>query len=239
MSTLISEKAAEILFCRHMLQWLGLGNAQLFAPTTRKEYESGYDSKIVGSDSMREIYLQFKAPTYSERDRRFTCNLTEHQHLRLRNYPNGTAFYVAAYFKSLDQFNNAQSSTNTTEDFLRNYICIDVKGVADDARCLTFCTPSTMRHSLEPGYKDSRHSNSPKSYTPIESMHCKKGNLLISLLKQEKVGRLIDLRPAGSTANCTNIASALDLDAELPVHDFRDCGVFVRIIHRNQIPKDS
>lgn len=55
-----------------MLQWLGLGKAQLFAPSTPQEFLSGYDAKVVGAGALRELYIQFKAPTYSERDTQFT-----------------------------------------------------------------------------------------------------------------------------------------------------------------------
>jgi hypothetical protein len=39
----MSEKAAEILFNRYMLQSFGLGGAQLFAPSSIEEFKNGYD----------------------------------------------------------------------------------------------------------------------------------------------------------------------------------------------------
>lgn len=64
----ISEKALEILFNRFLLQCFPLGAVQLFAPTTVEEFRSGYDSRVVGFSSLRELYLQFKAPSLLARD---------------------------------------------------------------------------------------------------------------------------------------------------------------------------
>lgn len=227
----VSEKAAEILFNRYMLQWLGLGKAQLFAPSTPEEFVSGYDAKVVGADSMRELYLQFKAPTYSERDNRFTFELTPHQHARLQRYPAGSAFYVAAYFTSLQQLNAVQSSIATTEDFLRYYVCIDVTGVSATARSITFAAPASQRHSVEPGYKDSQHGKSPKDYTPVEPRLWERGNALIARLKQGQVGRTLQLKYEDDTVAGTKHAPEVPAYIEVPPQsECRNLGSFVRIL---------
>lgn len=231
MASPVSEKAAEILFNRHMLQWLGLGKAQLFAPTTPEEFRSGYDAKIVGTDSLRELYLQFKAPNYSERDNRFTFELTPHQHARLLRYPAGSAFYVAGHFASLQQLNVVQSSVGTTEEFLRYYVCVDVSGVPASARSVTFAVPPSHRHSVEPGYKDSRHGKSPKDYAALEPRFWERGNSLVSRLKQGQVGRVLTLDYGGEVASDTRAAPTASAYIEVPSQlECRSLGSFIRIL---------
>jgi hypothetical protein len=59
----VSEKAAEILFTRFMLQAFPLGKIEIFAPSSAEEFITGYDARFVGEDPFRQIYLQFKAPS--------------------------------------------------------------------------------------------------------------------------------------------------------------------------------
>ena len=227
----VSEKAAEILFNRYMLQWLGLGKAQLFAPSTPQEFLSGYDAKVVGAGALRELYLQFKAPTYSARDTRFTFELTPHQHARLQRYPTGSAFYVAGYFTSLRQLNDVQSSVATTEDFLRYYVCIDVAGISATARCVTFAAPASQRHTVDPGYKDARHGKGPKDFAPVESRFWERGNSLVARLKQGQVGRMLSFGAEDEAAIVKSVAIETPSYVELPSpKECQSLGSFVRIL---------
>lgn len=225
-STFISEKAAEILFNRFMLQWLGLRGAQLFAPTTRREYDSGYDGKVVGFGAMRELYLQFKAPTLSERDRRFTAKLDTRQHGRLLRYPPGTAYYVVGMFPSLTAFNLAQAEVGASQDFLRHFLCVDAAAVPRDARSLNFGIPDSHAHSPNPGYKDPRHGRGPTDYEALAATCWMRGNVLVDKLKNSEVGRVVQFGAEGSAAEATTAIGRAD---ELSDNDCQGMGTFVRI----------
>jgi hypothetical protein len=229
MSTLVSEKAAEILFNRFMLQWFGLGDAQLFAPTSTQEFACGYDGKVVGFDAMRELYLQFKAPSLSQRDRRFTVRLTPHQHERLRGYPPGSAFYVAGMFSSMAHFNQAQAEVKKAEDFLRHFICIDAAVLPQDVRAVTFGIPESHRHSPEPGFKTSAHGPGPTDFESLGSQW-DRGTTLVAKLKLGQVGRFVDLRGRRvATQVETNAAPVLAGPAMPTDAECRTLGTFVRV----------
>jgi hypothetical protein len=112
----ISEKAAELLFTRYLLQALGLRTAQLFAPSSWQEHDCGYDQRIVGFSRMRQINLQFKSPEYTEPNR-FTIRLSPRQHQILQQkYPQKAAsYYVAHMFTSLKAVNEEQSNPELEE----------------------------------------------------------------------------------------------------------------------------
>ncbi|MCI1192604.1 hypothetical protein MOJ79_12190 [Calidifontimicrobium sp. SYSU G02091] len=229
MTTLVSEKAAEILFNRFMLQWFGLGAAQLFAPTSPQEFACGYDGKVVGFDAMRELYLQFKAPSLSRRDRRFTVRLTPHQHERLKRYPPGSAFYVAGMFGSMADFNRAQAGVKTAEDFLRHFVCIDAAALPQDARAITFGIPESHRHSPEPGFKASAHGPGPADFEPLVGSQWERGNTLVSKLKQGQVGRVLRFGPEGECARADAVAPVTELGSMPTEAECRGMGTFVRI----------
>ena len=141
----MSEKAAEILFNRYMLQSFGLGGAQLFAPSSIEEFKNGYDAKIVGFSPLREIYLQFKAPDFLERNQRFTIRTTPHQHALLKSYPARAAYYVSAMFHSMEQMNQAQAILKTAEDFLKDFECVEVSCLPPDVRSIHYSRPENHR----------------------------------------------------------------------------------------------
>jgi hypothetical protein len=230
MSTLVFEKAAEILFNRFMLQWFGLGGAQLFAPTTTQEFTCGYDGKVVGFDAMRELYLQFKAPSLSQRDRRFTVRLTPHQHERLKQYPPGSAYYVAVMFSSMEHFNRAQAKVKTAEDFLRHFVCVDATALPLDARGITFGIPESHRHSPEPGFNASAHGPGPTDFAPLVGSQWERGNTLVAKLKQGHVGRFVDFRGGRAAAHADMEAAPLLAGSTLPTDaECRTLGTFVRV----------
>lgn len=43
-----NEKTTEILFNRYFLQSFRLGEVVLYAPSSREEYEKGYDARLTG-----------------------------------------------------------------------------------------------------------------------------------------------------------------------------------------------
>lgn len=177
------------MFNRCMLQWFGLGNAQLYAPTSLEEFKQGYDGKVVGLSAMREVYLQFKAPTFSDRHGRFTTKLTPHQHRRLLKYPKGSAYYVAGMFRNLQDFNKAQNHMKQVSDFLKHFVCIRVASLPADACAITFVVPEDHRCSPCPGFKDSEHkSPSPGDFMPLVGESWMRGNTLVEKLKIGSIG---------------------------------------------------
>lgn len=191
MATLISEKAAEILFIRYLLQTFGLGEAQLFAPTLVEEYHAGHDGRVTSTSNMREVYLQFKAPSISGNGAQVKIKLTPHQHTRLRLYPTGTAFYVAAMFSTLKDFNCAQITCKFAVEFRRNFICIDASQLFKDAKSITFDLPASHRHAPNARYKTSTHSKSPKDCVPLNGATWMRGSTLSEKLKTGGIGTLL------------------------------------------------
>jgi hypothetical protein len=229
MSTLVSEKAAEILFNRFMLQWFGLGGAQLFAPTSRQEYDHGYDGKVVGFGAMRELYLQFKSPSLSERDRRFTVTLDPRQHSRLRTYPAGSAYYVAGMFSSMADFNRAQTEVRTAEDFLRHFLCVDASALPDNARRVTYGIPESHSHSPRPGYKTGENGRSPLDYVSLDRDTWDRGNTLVDRLRKGQVGRVIRFDPAAEASPVDQALSGARTAAAMTDADCKALGTFVRV----------
>lgn len=149
----VSEKAAEILFNRFLLQSFPLGTIVLFAPSSAQEFKSGYDSKLAGHAAFLEIYLQFKAPTYSNRRNLFTISVTSHQHQLLKAYPPHSAYYVAPMFRSLRELNEAQRDLTVSVDFLKHFVCIEVSGLPAEVDFFHFLQPESHRESPQVKYK--------------------------------------------------------------------------------------
>ena len=226
----MSEKAAEILFNRYMLQSFGLGGAQLFAPSSIEEFKNGYDAKIVGFSPLREIYLQFKAPDFLERNQRFTIRTTPHQHALLKSYPARAAYYVSAMFHSMEQMNQAQAILKTAEDFLKDFVCVEVSCLPPDVRSIHYSRPENHRSSPNVGFKNSQNGKSSNDVQPIIGNSWERGNTLMSKFKTGKLGNVVDLNSADVKHQ---IAPALEQadDAERYLTKFSeaDFGVFIRI----------
>src|SRR5262245_32573423 len=189
----VSEKAAEILFNRFLLQSFPLGGVQLFAPSSFEEARTGYDARVVGFSSFREIYLQFKAPLYSESRNRFTISPTPHQHRLLQEYSPNTAFYVAPMFRSLAELNSAQAALRTAADLLRNFVCIELTALPPAVDFFHFIQPSSHRES--PLVKFKRPEDGP-TRTAIHSVGSDgwlRGSTLLAKFKAAEVGAYRDL----------------------------------------------
>ena len=97
----VSEKGFEILFNRFALSSFKLGELVLYAPTSNEEFTNGYDTKITGLETFREIILQFKSANINKKGDLFTAQITEHQHKILNKYGNDTAYYILPTFETL------------------------------------------------------------------------------------------------------------------------------------------
>lgn len=152
----ISEKAAELLFCRYLFQAIGLRKAQLFAPSSWEERTSGYDQNIVGLAKFREVNLQFKSPEFVEKWSRFSIRLESRQHeTLLALYPENTAFYIAHTFTSLRHANDEQVSKNLKEakDFLKHFICVDASVLPANSRSVHYLREQGDKKPRDLSYK--------------------------------------------------------------------------------------
>jgi hypothetical protein len=192
----ISEKALEILFNRYLLQSFPLGAVQLLAPTTFEEFRSGYDSKVVGFSSLRELYLQFKSPLYSETRDRFTVTPTRHQHLLLKQYPQRTAYYVASTLRSLTELNAAQRDLASAADFLRHFICIEVSALPEDVSFFHYTKPASHRESPRLAFKTPQDGKRRTAPHHVNNDGWLRGSALLSKFRTGDVGAtvLLDAR---------------------------------------------
>ena len=226
----MSEKAAEILFNRYMLQSFGLGGAQLFAPSSFEEFKSGYDAKVVGFSPAREIYLQFKSPDYLERNQRFTIRTSTHQHALLKAYSKYTAYYVAPMFVSLEQVNKVQAELKTAEDFLKNFVCVEVSSLPPDTRSLHYCKPETHHNSPDIAFKTPTNGKSPEDAEPIVGDGWERGNTLVAKFKAGKIGALVDLESETDAAHVVNtVRSPVGVERVASSLSPSEFGVLIRV----------
>jgi len=189
----ISEKAAEILFNRFLLQSFPLGSIQLFAPSSAEEFRNGYDAMLVGFSSLREVYLQFKAPMYSENRGRFTISSTPHQHLLLKAYPPRSAYYVAPMFRSLAELNAEQASVRTAADFLKNFVCVEVAPLPERLDFFHYVHPSNHRESPLVKFKTPADGSTRTAVHPVSGDGWVRGSALLTKFKAAEVGVHLDL----------------------------------------------
>ena len=190
----VSEKAAEILFNRFLLQSFPLGGVQLFAPSSIEEFKKGYDTKVTGWSSLRELYLQFKAPTYSESRGLFTIRLTPHQHRLLQaSYPARAAYYVAAMFRSLTELNSAQATVKTAANFLKRFVCIDVASLPSEVDFLHYIQPASHRESPFVKFKTPNDGSTRTASHSVSADGWLRGSTLAKKFKAKEVGVRYDL----------------------------------------------
>lgn len=187
---IVSEKSIEILFNRCLLQSFELGAVHLFAPTSFEEYRSGYDGKIVGKRPLREMYLQFKSPSFSEDKLRYMVRITPHQHRALQClYPLKSAYYVSPMFRTLAEFKEAQTNlSGSVNEFLMHFVCVDAASIPADAVFFKYDHTENRRLSpkirvklgSEGGAHEGKHSASHKDWCS--------GSSLLSRFKSGEVG---------------------------------------------------
>ena len=189
----VSEKAAEILFNRFLLQSFPLGTIELFAPSSAQEFKSGYDSKLAGHVAFREIYLQFKAPTYSNRRNLFTISVISHQHQLLKAYPPHSAYYVAPMFRSLRELNEAQRDLTVAVDFLKHFVCIEVSGLPSEVDFFHFLQPESHRESPQVKYKTPADSTTKTATHAVQRPGWLSGSGLVTKFRDNEIGSTFPL----------------------------------------------
>ena len=228
----ISEKAAELLFCRYLLQAIGLRKAQLFAPTSWEERLNGYDQNIVGLSKFKEVNLQFKSPDVVEKWNRFSLRIEPAQHRVLQDlYPINSAFYVAHTFPNLRSLNQEQTSPKLVEarDFLKHFICIDAHGLPEDARSIHYVKDPAGNKPSEASFKLSTDGKGKSDGQPIAKGLWFRADQLLSGINSGSVGldcELDSTKPGQGSKYCS-YALAEEPRTNVTLKD-TDFGVFIR-----------
>jgi hypothetical protein len=186
----LPEKTEEMLFSRYFLQGFRLGEVTMYAPSTVEEAKRGYDSQFTGLSGFRELYLQFKAPAYSERQRRFTINTTKPQHQRLLRYPSHTAYYLTHTFSSLEECTAAQRNVREAVNFLRHFLAIDIASLRDDVASFRYLKPPSHRESPQITYTCTTNRT---KHLKVGNDGWLRGNQLVEKFKDGSIGALVRL----------------------------------------------
>ena len=131
----MNEKLIEMLFTYYALRYLDGCGVTVYAPSSRAEYITGYDAKLMSANGFDELYLQFKGPRFLKRKKwRYGIFTTQHQHTRLQCYPFNTAYYVAHTFRDVAQIQRAQYEWTNPADFLKRYVAIEIRRLEDNVK---------------------------------------------------------------------------------------------------------
>lgn len=189
MTTRPSEKSIEILFNHYLLQMFPAGSISLIAPSSVEEYITGYDTKIIGSSSFQELYLQFKSPShYSAITNKSTIRTYQgymQQHHLLQAYPPKTAYYVSHTFHTITEMLDAQRLSKTPEEFLRHYIAIETSQLPV---LMTF-----LHHSRDASNTDILDVGYMRRILPSTSPACIRGDDLVKKFRSAQAGIRVQL----------------------------------------------
>ena len=190
------EKTEEMLFTRYFLQACGLGNGTLYAPSSVEERVLGYDAKLFGAQSFREIFVQFKAPIYKQREDLFRIDITSHQHKILKHtYRPRSAFYVTHTFRSLEELHEVESTMKNALDFLLHFIAIEISGLSDDLRFFTYKKPTLYSVLPDIKYGESRDKGKHEGATLLAEDHWFWGSRLLRDFRKDRIGAKVQLIP--------------------------------------------
>lgn len=160
----ISERHFEMLFTWAALQDATLGKMGVHAPTSYQEFKNGYDAKMAGAASFREIYLQFKAPHYTKAGRRCRISITPHQHALLQNrYPAKSAYYVFSLIRSLPELNTVHSQLTSASGMLLHYVCVDAAALPAEVSFLHIDIPEDCTDLPKVRYKIPEDEERPRT----------------------------------------------------------------------------
>jgi hypothetical protein len=142
-----NEKLIDTLFIYYALRHLEASGGSVYTPSSRQEYEDGYDAKLMGVRGFDELYLQFKTPHLLQWNG-YSFGTYKHQHDRLRAYPINTAYYLTHIFRNVEQVLQAQRGAKVPLDFLEWYIAINI-GVLGDVKRFRYYGKTVFCRELE------------------------------------------------------------------------------------------
>jgi hypothetical protein len=189
------EKVIELLFTRHALNMCG-ANTVLYAPSSREEYLKGYDTSLLGPQGSRELLLQFKTPNICS-DGLHTVSIKPHQHLRLRHYDPGSAFYVSHIFSSYQQLQNGQLQYPNPENFLKHYIAVDASALPSDTNFFQFSPegaslPERTPFSKAPRFKRKQDGRKRKGIHLVSVNAWTDGFSILQQFQQGSMGQVLN-----------------------------------------------
>jgi hypothetical protein len=145
----------------------------------------------MGACGFDELFLQFKTPVLLLGDARSFAT-TNHQHRRLKCYPQDTAYYVTHLFRDVPQIQHAQRTAANPEDFLRWYLAIEISRLELDVRRFRCYASGSAVDTLL--YK--RDVDGPRR-TPIHRVNCGRdwmpGDELLRQFRQGTIGARVCL----------------------------------------------
>lgn len=185
-----NEKLIETLFNYNALRFLEREGVTLYTPSTREEFASGYDAKLMGVSGFDELYVQFKTPYLLENDGR-SVPTTPHQHARLLHYPPNAAYYVTHTFEGIDQIQELQRTRTSPVEFLHRYFAIEANHFEEDVTRLRYYVynpehPEEIRYKrrVDPGRNPAR---------PVDDNDWLNGEELLSRFARGEIGARVQL----------------------------------------------
>ena len=195
----MSEKGFEILFNRFALNKFNLGELVLYAPTSYEEFTNGYDTKITGLETFREIILQFKSAAINKKGDLFTAQITKHQHEILNKYDSDTAYYILPTFESIKELNKIQASLKSSNDFLKYCICIDASKLPEQVDFIQYRKPDSHKESPLIKYKIPEDGKVKKAKHNIKGNAWCRGSTLLDKFKSNSNGTVFSTSGSGTT----------------------------------------
>jgi hypothetical protein len=135
-------------------------------------------------------------------------------------------------FTSLKAVNEEQSNPRLKEarDFLRNFLCIDVRSLPPDARSIHYIKPESHRNSPEPSFKTKADGNSRDDVHSLVGDAWERGSTLFEKLTSGEIGVLRDLSvPLQATHDGRFAAQGSEIDSTVSELSANDLGLFIRI----------
>lgn len=182
----VNEKTAEILFNRFFLSSFPLGSITFESPTTKEEYNKGYDAKAAGTEHFNEIFLQFKAPSYE--GSAFEFVLDKHQQSILHKRAENSAFYVVPMFPEPEKMMEAQRQKTELPDFLSKYRCIEISHLPEETKRIKF----TIKMPYIDVSSDSVEYIINKRWCIYGSQHWFSGDELVTKFREGDIGKEFD-----------------------------------------------
>jgi hypothetical protein len=200
----------EMLFNRYFLQSFGLGQITLYAPSSREEYEKGYDAKLTSSQSFNEIFLQFKRPRVKADQ--FLLSTLPHQHTNLQKRPPNSCYYVGHTFRDLQEFERAQKEARASRDFLKYFVVIEISCLDPN---LTMLVYERNEESLLPRTVSAIYT---EGKTRISSKHYFTGTAFRDAFSRQEVGVHVSLTTEGELFEYARATQSDPTKANVDLH---------------------
>lgn len=208
----LSEKQIELAFTWAALQDATLTRMHFYAPTSFEEFKEGYDAKFAGANSFRELYLQFKSPSFTRNGTSCTIRLTPHQHALLRSrYPAKSAYYVFCLIPSMAEFRAAKAKLTSAAGMLAYYVCVDASALPANASFLQLDVPAKGTSLPAVFYKTPDDGAGAKTATnEVPRKAVVSGRTLMRNFKTADAGHAVRLGRAAKAESVESVSPAVE-----------------------------